>query len=248
MRNKLGAGLVLVLLVVVGLLTTGLVHKMGRTDVSRQTVEPPPAVASTAADAESTGPMAVFIGDFVQGSDEGGDGDTNWTSILAADIRKSMPLRTVVDDSGGGSGYVVRGPSPTLPEQVRRIVNQDARVVVISGSRNDVTADPSQVTAAAEDTYRLVQKLAPGAKLIVIGPTWGNQDPSGEILQTRDAVRTAAASVNAEFIDPIADGWFTNGEAGLVGSDGVSPTDLANLRMAESLYPVFAQSLTAVPG
>jgi hypothetical protein len=248
MKNNLAVGLVLVLLVVVGLLSTGLVHKMDKTDVSRQAVEPPPAIVSTAVDADATGPMAVFIGDFVQGSDEGGESDANWTSILAADIKKSMPLRTVVDDSGGGSGYVVRGPSPTFPEQVRRIVNQDARVVTISGSRNDVVADPSRITAAAEDTYRLVQQLAPGAKLIVIGPTWGNQDPSDDVLRTRDAVRAAAASANAEFIDPIADKWFTNGEAGLVGSDGVSPTDLANLRMAENLYPVFAQDLTAVSG
>jgi hypothetical protein len=248
MKSRLGAGLVLLLLIVVGLLTTGLVHKMGNTDVSRQPIKPPPAIASTAVDADSTAPVAVFIGDFVQGSDEGGEGDTNWTSILTADIKKSMPLRTVVDDGGGGSGYVVRGPSPTFPEQVRRIVNQDARVVTISGSRNDVVADPSQITAAAEDTYRLVQQLAPEARLIVIGPTWGDQDPSDEILQTRDAVRTAAASANAEFIDPIADKWFSNGEAGLVGSDGVSPTDLANLRMAENLYPVFAQNLSGGSG
>ena len=58
--------------------------------------------------------MAVFIGDFTGGSDEGGVGDKNWTSILSADIQKTMPLRTVVDYSGGGSGYVVRGPSPTI--------------------------------------------------------------------------------------------------------------------------------------
>jgi hypothetical protein len=188
-------------------------------------------------------PSAVFIGDFTGGSDEGGVGDKNWTSILSADIQKTMPLQTVVDNSGEGSGYVVRGPSPTFAEQVRRLVTPDARAVAISGSRNDVVANPNQVTAAARETYSLVHSLAPRAKLIVIGPTWGNGEPTDQILQTRDSVRDAAASVNAYFVDPIEDRWFTSGEPGLVGSDNVHPTDLANARIAEYLYPIFSQAM-----
>jgi GDSL-like Lipase/Acylhydrolase family len=242
-KNKFGSVLVLVLLVTVGLLATGVAYKMRKTAVSAQAIERPPA-ATTVSDAPSAeAPVAVFIGDFTGGSAEGGVGDKNWTSILTADIQKTKPLRAVVDNSGGGSGYVVRGPSPTFADQVRRLVTPDARVVAISGSRNDVVAKPNQVTSDALETYSLVQSLAPRAKLIVIGPTWGNSEPTDQILQTRDSVRDAAASVNAYFVDPIEDRWFTNGEPGLVGSDNMHPTDLANARIAEHLYPIFGQAL-----
>jgi hypothetical protein len=117
-------------------------------------------------------------------------------------------------------------------------------VVAISGSRNDVVAVPNQVTADASETYSLVQSLAPRAQLIVIGPTWGNSEPNDQILQTRDSVRDAAAAANASFVDPIEDRWFTNGEPGLVGSDNVHPTNVANARIAEYLYPIFIQALT----
>ena len=190
MKNKFGGVIVLALLATVGLLAIGVANKMRKTEVSAQAIERPPAATTVSDSPSAEAPLAVFIGDFTGGSPDGGEGDKNWTAILSAEIEKTMPLRAVVDTSGGGSGYVVRGNSPTFAEQVRRHVTTDARVVVISGSRNDVVAEPNQVTADALETYSLVQSLAPGAKLIVIGPTWGNSEPTEQILQTRDSVAT----------------------------------------------------------
>lgn len=244
MKNKFGSVIVLVLLVTVGVLTTAVAHKLRATAVSAQAIEPPPAATTVSDPSAAEAPLAVFIGDFTEGSAEGGAGEKNWTSILSADIQKTMPLRPIVDRSiGGGSGYVVRGPSPTFAEQVRRLVTPDARVVVISGSRNDVVVEPNQVKAGALETYSLVQSLSPRAKLIVIGPTWGIGEPTDKILQTRDAVRDAATSANAYFVDPLEDRWFTNREPGLIGSDSVNPTDLGNARIAEYLYPIFGQAM-----
>jgi lysophospholipase L1-like esterase len=244
MKNKLGTLTILIFIIIVGLLAFGVAHKMNSNAVSTQRIDPPPAVATTS-DASTPGsntPLAVFIGDFTQGTDDGGDGDKNWTAILATDIQKSTPLR--IANTGEGSGYVVRGANPTFADQVRRVVTPDARAVVISGSRNDVVANPNEVTAAARETYKLVQTLAPRAKLIVIGPTWGNFEPSPQVLQTRDAVREAALETNASFVDPIDDKWFTNGETGLVGPDNVHPTDRGNQMIAEYIYPLVVPAVT----
>jgi hypothetical protein len=245
MKSKLSSVMILVLLLITGFLAHEVMNKMMRTAVSAQNIVPQPAIATTESEpANNDGPQAIFIGDFVQGSDEGGVRAMNWTSILAAEVRKVAPLRIRVDNDNEDSGYVIRGTGPTFGEKVRRFVASDTRMVVISGSRTDVLAQPNQVAAAARKVYGSVSELAPRAQLIVIGPTWGSNKPSDEILQTRNAVRDAAEAAHAYFVDPIQDGWFTNGEPGLIGSDGVHPTDLGNQRIAQHMYPVFVRLIS----
>lgn len=240
MKSKLSSVMVLILLAITGFLAHEVMHRMAGTAVAAQNIVPQLAIATTESEpANNDGPLVVFIGDFTQGSDEGGVGANNWTSVLAAEVRKVAPLRIVVDNSGESSGYVIRATSPTFGEQVRELVAPNTRIVVMSGSINDVVAQPNEVAAAAREAYHLVSELAPGALLIVIGPTWGSSKPSDEILLTRDAVRDAAEAAHAHFVDPIQDDWFTNGEPGLIGPDGVHPTDLGNQRIAQYLYPVF---------
>jgi hypothetical protein len=242
MKSKLSSVMISVLLVVTGCLAHEVMAKMTRTAAPTQNTSPQLAIVNTEPEsANNDGPLAVFIGDFTQGSDEGGVGAMNWTSILAAEVRKVTPLRVAVDDDGEGSGYVIRTTSPTFGDEVRRLSEADPRLIVISGSRTDVLAQADQVAAAAREAYDSVAKLAPRAQLIVIGPTWGRSTPSDQILQTRDAVRGAAEAAHAHFVDPIQDNWFTNEEPGLIGSDSVHPTDLGNQRIAQYLYPVFVR-------
>ena len=245
MKSNRGTVVVLVLLVITGFLAYQVMNKMTRTAAAAQKIVPQLEIAANGSNsANNDGPLTVFIGDFTQGSDEGGVGAVNWTSILAKEVRKVAPLRIVVDNNGEGSGYAIRAVSPTFGEEVRRLVTPDAQVVVISGSRSDVLAEPNQVAAAARETYHTVAELAPHAQLIVMGPTWGSTKPSDQILQTRDAVRDAALAAHAHFIDPMQDDWFTTGETGLIGSDGVHPTDLGNLRIAQYMYPEFVRLIS----
>lgn len=236
--------LVLLLIGAVAVLAVAVDRKADRTAVQAQVIDRLPDI-STAAAPDTPRPQnsLVFIGDFTDGSNEGGDGDRNWTALVGQEINNSKPVRVVVDSTGGGSGYVVLGSSPSFADQVRRLVTPDASVVVISGSRSDVVADPALVSAAALDTYALVHKLAPRANLIVIGPTWGTVEPTPELLAIRDALREAATVSIAYFVDPIADGWFTNGPPGLIGADSVHPTDAGNKRIAELMTPIVAAAL-----
>jgi hypothetical protein len=245
MKSKHSSVMILVLVVVTGFLAHELMNKMTRTAVSAQAIAPQLAMVTTRpTSANDNGPLAVFMGDMTQGSDEGGVGPVNWTSILAEEVRKVAPFRMAVDNNGEGSGYAIRAIGPTFDEDVRRLVTSDTRMVVISGSRADVAAEPNQVAAAAREAYHSVSELAPRAQLIVIGPTWGSNKPSDKILQIRDAVRDAAEAAHAHFVDPIQDNWFTDGEVGLIGSDGVHPTDLGNRRIAQYMYPVFVRLIS----
>jgi hypothetical protein len=245
MKSKLSSVLILVLAVVTGFLAYAVMNKTTRTAVSAQNIMPQLAIATTESEpVNDDGPLAVFIGDLVHGSDAGGVGAMNWASLLAAEVRKVAPLRIAVDNEGEDSGYVIRGNSPTFGEEVRRLARSDTRMVVISGSRIDAIAQPNEIAAAAREAYLSVSKLAPQAQLLVIGPTWGDNTPSGQILQTRDAVRDAAEAAHAFFVDPIQDQWFTNGEPGLIASDRVHLTDLGDQRVAEYMYPVFVRLLS----
>lgn len=245
MKSKHSSIMILVLVVISGFLAHEVNIKMTRTAVSAQAIAPQLAIATTGPKLVNTDePLAVFIGDMTEGSDEGGVGAVNWTSILAKEVRKVAPFRMAVDNNGEGSGYAIRASSPSFDEDVRRLVTSDTRMVVISGSRADVAAEPNQVAAAARDVYHSVSQVAPRAQLIVVGPTWGSNKPSDKILQTRDAVRDAAEAAHAHFVDPIQDNWFTDGEVGLIGSDGVHPTDLGNQRIAQYMYPVFVRLIS----
>lgn len=245
MKSKPSSVMILVLLVITGFLAHEVMNKMTRTAVSAQNVVSQLAIATAESEpANNDGPLAVFIGDLTQGSDEGGAGASNWTSILAAEVRKVAPVRIAVDNENEDSGYVIRSTAPTFGEEVARLVQSNTRVVVISGSRTDFSAQPNQVAAAARDAYHLVSALAPRAQLIVLGPICGRDKPSYQVLQTRDAIRDAAERAGAHFVDPIQDDWFTNGEPGLIGSDGMHPTDLGNQRIAQYMYPVFVRLMS----
>jgi len=248
MKNSRASLIIIVgLLLVAALLSYGVATKMKHTAVTAEDRQLDPqqfgisTIESTPSNKDA--PLAVFIGDFTQGSGLGGVGGENWTNLLATEIRKTMPLRIAVDNQGEGSGYVIRGPSPLFSDEVRSLVNADTKLVVISGSRNDVVAAPSDVNARAREVYGVIAQLAPAAQVVAIGPTWGDDPPSPEILATRDAIRDAATASNVLFVDPLADDWFTGGEPGLIGSDSVHPTDRGNEVMAQKLFPIFANLL-----
>ncbi|BBZ56382.1 SGNH/GDSL hydrolase family protein [Mycolicibacterium phocaicum] len=182
----------------------------------------------------------VFIGDFTAGSDQGGEGEKNWTAQVAALLAADHPIRVVTENSGG-SGYVIRGGLATFPDQVRTMVTPEAKVVVIAGSRNDMTATPHDILTAAADTYVTVHQKAPGAALLVVGPSWLNDQPPLQLLQARDAVKAAAEAGGATFVDPISDHWFD--KPGLVGSDGSRPTDEGHQTIAAALAPLVSSVL-----
>lgn len=194
--------------------------------VAMKNARPGPVTPAPAA----TGPV-VFLGDsYTTGSNEGGNGDANYTHLLARQYAFAPVVAAV-----GGTGYVIAAPGvQPYSSQLSAVARVPApRLIVVEGSRNDVVADPSAVQIAARQLYADLRRNAPTARIVVIGPivpvtgTLG-----GDILATRDAVRAAATDAGLPFIDPIADRWL---DGAMIGTDGVHPTDSGHARIAAVL-------------
>jgi peptidoglycan/LPS O-acetylase OafA/YrhL/lysophospholipase L1-like esterase len=194
----------------------------------------PMAKASTAIGDRT---LVTVVGDsFVTGSDMGGVSTTNWTSLAAGQLQSDGEV-DITRSAAGGSGYVARGPRNTIfDELVRSSVGPKTAVVVFFGSINDRGSGPEVVGAAAAKAYADAKRMAPKAKLLVIGPTWKEADVPAEILASRDAIRGAAQSAGAQWVDPIAEKWFF-GQPTLIGSDETHPTDQGHAYLAKQILP-----------
>jgi lysophospholipase L1-like esterase len=142
----------------------------------------------------------------------------------------------------GRAGYSVRGNRGSLfTDLAARAVHPDDVLVVFFGSRNDQDVDPEQLSQSIRDTFGLARGVAPSARLLVIGPPWPSADVPDPMLRVRDILDIEARVAGVEFVDPIADRWFV-GRPGLIGSDGVHPTDAGHAYMADKIEPlIYAQ-------
>ena len=183
----------------------------------------------------------AFIGDsYTSGSNMGGNGDNNYTRIIA----NQMGWK-VVNNAAGGTGYVKDNPNarPFEAQQLAAVVAARPDVVVVVGSRNDIDESPQAITDAAAHLYRSIHDQLPDAKLLVVGPIWpGGAPPAMDRVRT--AVLRAAEQENATVVDPIADHWLDDGTPGLIGSDGVHPNDAGHRYIAERMLVVLKRTTT----
>jgi hypothetical protein len=188
--------------------------------------------------------VAVIGDSYTTGTDEGGWGPNTWTTRTWLTLaRQGLQISPDVA-SEGRAGYVVRGDHGSLFEDLTgRAVHPDDALVVFFGSRNDEGADPAQMTGTAHDAFDLAHRIAPSAKLLVIGPPWPTADPPFDLLYIRDILSGQARDAGATFIDPISEGWFV-GLPELIGPDGVHPNDAGHAYMAEKIAPLIHAQLT----
>jgi lysophospholipase L1-like esterase len=207
-----------------------------RVDAKAQLAMTPPTEAAL--------PQVAFLGDsYTGGSNMNISGTASlYSTLLAAQFHFS------VDNFGvGGTGFVAPGQTnQPFGVRVPDVVALQPDVVVVEGGHNDGTYPEAQVQAAARDVLSRLHAGLPKAKIIVIGPIW----PSGDVPQIErnldGDLRQLAASVGARFVDPIADGWFSEPYTKLIGSDGTHPTDAGHARIAHLLEPVFAATVPKV--
>lgn len=203
------------------------------------------AAAVTATPSAAPEPTLItVVGDsYTAGSDMGGVSTTNWTSLVAQQLQIG-PI-SIQRSAAGGSGYAVRGPRDTVfDELLISSVGPKTDLIVFFGSINDNGADTSEVGAAAAEAYADARRLAPTAKLIVIGPPWTNAKVPAKVAANSQAIREAAEAAGATWVDPIAERWFFDQPA-LIGADKTHPTDEGHAYMAKLIYPRIAAALGA---
>lgn len=188
----------------------------------------------------------AIIGDsYTAGGGIGGLGSKCWTMRAWQILAAQQTAVTADVNAEGGAGYGTRGSHGHVFEDLADgVVKSDDSLVVFFGSRNDEHVDPAQLSILIYGTLQLARRLAPSASFLIIGPPWPTADPPDWVLRIRDALRYQAGVAGARFVDPIAAGWFV-GQPGLIGSDGVHPTDAGHAYMAEKIAPLIAAQLPA---
>lgn len=189
--------------------------------------------------------IAVVGDSYTTGSDEGGRDANGWLArtgwLLGA---AGKPAETAVA-AEGGAGYGVRGNHGSLfADLATRVVAPDEALVVFFGSRNDDVADPNLLAGHIRDALGVARRSAPNARLLVIGPPWPTAPPPEAVLRVRDILLAESVAAQAEFIDPLAEGWFV-GRPDLIGGDGVHPNDAGHVWLAERIEPLISARLPA---
>jgi lysophospholipase L1-like esterase len=232
----------------IGAMILGAVVVMGALAVAHGHHNPPIPIASSAPLANQKPKKVLVIGDsFTDGTSSGGAGAKGWPQRAFRQLRKVGLDVNAEITAEGGSGYVARGSrGKTFGEKARSLLERDDDLVIVFGGTSDAPEKPELVAAAVRDTFFLVRKASPHAKLIAVGPASRAADPGPELTRVRDIVREAAAKINATFVDPIADQWFVgdpNLMRGLIREDGLHPTDVGHAYLADRLVPIIQRVL-----
>ncbi|MCT7661811.1 Rv0518 family GDSL lipase [Mycobacterium deserti] len=189
--------------------------------------------------------VAVVGDSYTTGGHEGGMGPKGWTTKAWQMLAQQRTPISADVGAEGGAGYGTRGNRGSIFEDLTaRTVERDDALVVFFGSRNDQKVEPTQLSILTYGTFQLARRLAPSAKFLVIGPPWPTADPPLEVLRIRDILRYQAGTAGATFVDPIAEGWFV-GQPGLIGADGVHPTDAGHAYMADKIAPLIGAAIPA---
>jgi lysophospholipase L1-like esterase len=180
----------------------------------------------------------VAIGDsFTESTAFGDAGASSWNQVVFRQLRKRGVDVNAESSGEAGSGYVARGiRGTTFGEDARRLLEPDDDLVIIFGGSSDAPENPESVEAAVSETFLLVRKASPRAKLIAAGPASPVADPAPDVIRIRDIIRDEAVKIGATFVDPIADKWFA-ADPTLIREDG-SPTDTGHAYIADRLLPV----------
>ena len=209
------------------------------------TATPSSAAPSSSAEREETTaaevPRILVVGD---GFTTAAPGGTVWPDLVRADLEADGRPVDVTVTAALGSGYAQPDPNGVTFGVLAEQAGGDFDLVVFFGSRHDIAA-AVDVAREADATLSAARAASPEAGLVVIGPVWTTTPPPGYILTNRDALAAVVAPSGAEFVDPLAAGWFSGTAPELVTPDGTRPTAEGHRYLADLLRPVIETALPA---
>ena len=217
-------------------------------DSAPATVSPPDR-ANLKPTADSGVAYVAVIGDtYSSGSSYGGQGANGWPLRATALLREQGVEISPVVAARDGSGYFDHSSEGGVRfvDQVRAAVGERDKLVILFGSLNDRATTPEKLDKLGKYVQQTLAEIvdeAPKSKILVIGPVWGvSPTPPPGVAESRDAIRTQALASGAAFVDPIADGWFTD-HPEMLSSYGGRVNDAGHQYLAEKLAPLIAQQL-----
>jgi lysophospholipase L1-like esterase len=168
------------------------------------------------------GAKAVFLGDsYTTGWNGAGTGARGWPARVA----KALGLRTV-NLAVAGTGFVNPGwTGQPIGSRVSAAIRAKPDIVFIAGGHNDWRWPATTTAKAADAAIDRLHRALPDAVLVIVAPIWASGAPPTRCLVLRDRLRRTAHSLDAIFIDPLADRWFAGSRQLMIGPDGVHPTN-----------------------
>jgi lysophospholipase L1-like esterase len=195
----------------------------------------PPSAGGPASAAPSLdGARAAFVGDgFTAPTATGGAGPAGYPGLVAAHFGWQPSIF-----ANDGAGYVTPGAFGLMvPATSADVAASNPDVVVAFAGRADVgRADPEAIASAAAGMFQQLRDRFPAARLVAVGPVATDAVAPAGATDVRDALANRLGAVpGVTFVDPLAEGWFTDAPAGAIGPDGQHPTDIGHQVIAERL-------------
>ncbi len=170
-------------------------------------------------------PTMLLVGD----SFVGGTGDPNFSSYPALVARKEG--WDIAVDAQGGTGFVHRADTAVPPGVpfIDRLAFDAATYryrmdyVLIDGGRSDLGEPTETVLAAAGDYLTKVRSDWPNATIVIVLPSYVTPVVPSGYPALAEGLRSAAESVGARVIDPVAQQWYRGSDVKrLLWKDGVN--------------------------
>ena len=188
----------------------------------------PPARAVPAnAEVRSPAPVVVAIGDSITHG-RGVTAAQAWPRLVAHKRGWAM-----TDLGINGAGFITKGhDGGTFDTEIGRVAALDPKLILISGSRNDLRQPDEALAAAVPAELLKLRASAPHAVIVAISAIWNDHAAPAKLGMISEQVRKAAPRVHAVYLDigqPFAD------RRQLLQADDVHPTAVGQQALAEAI-------------
>lgn len=206
------------------------------------TVAPPTSTTADPGSSVAGGASVAFVGDGLDPSGAGND----WSALTASTLDLAgTPVQRAVAGADGAGWASRSADGRTFADLAGAIATPETRVVVLLGSRNDLTA-PEGVATGAASALEAVRAVAPQARVVVVAPPPLGDDGAPALLQVRRELTAAAATAGALYLDPSTSGWAFQPTWTSSTDGSVRLTTDGQVQLAQVVLPV-VQRLLAAP-
>ena len=182
------------------------------------------------------GSRVSVVGDSLSAGlpETGGVGDRGWPALLEKSTGWQVSNHSLV-----GAGFIAPGlgadgktyDGPTFVDLAQQVGPSD--LVLVFGSTNDLnylgeSGAPERYEAAFAEVLATVRAQAPRV-VVATSSVFGAPDKAESDM--RDLEKRLTTGACTDFLDPMAEGWFEDGQ--LVADDGKHPSDAGHERLAE---------------
>jgi lysophospholipase L1-like esterase len=157
------------------------------------------------------------------------NGAKEWPDLLA-----EANAWELSEDAVGGSGYLAPGLGEPIPVRLGRDLGRSPDVVILAAGRNDLKYPANEVASAATLVVDRLRAAMPDAEIVLFSP-FSSGEPTAAVSALTADLSAVADRARVEWVDV-----STFSPSGLIGSDGVHPTQAGH----EALAARIAEALT----